>query len=158
MKLSAFYLAALGDAYTRKNPYNRERSLRNQANNDLSVFEEIPMHGLGGAQLWQVEGCESVGGPIFESESKTLPSSGGEGSDNKVVGGNDAGDLDWPWIAGLSFEYTSKYARFCGGTLVADEWVLSARHCLLSYYPDVWNQTKVSCIKDLRIFYFYNAQ
>merc|ERR1711935_177054 len=130
MKLSAFYLAALGDAYTRKNPYNRERSLRNQANNDLSVFEEIPMHGLGGAQLWQVEGCESVGGPLFESESKTLPSSGGEGSDNKVVGGNDAGDLDWPWIAGLSFEYTEPLCRSVAN--VAELEVMSCRRLLSS--------------------------
>merc|ERR1719220_459952 len=142
MKLSALYLATLSDAYERKTPYNRKRSLRMQQNNDLSVFENTPVQWAG---LHNLDGCESVGGDILGSQSKMLPSGGSDDDDHKVVGGSEASVGNWPWIAGISFgdPSSNQYYRFCGGTLVADEWVLSARHCLKSYYPEVWNQSKV---------------
>ena len=125
-----------------------------QENNDLSVFEQVPISWAG---LHNLDGCESVGGDIMASQNKMLPS-GGSDDDHKVVGGNTAFQGNWPWIAGISFgePFTNQYYRFCGGTLVADEWVLSARHCLKSYYPEVWNESKVcifgAYIGNFRIF------
>ena len=44
---------------------------------------------------------------------------------SRIVGGVEAVPGSWPWAAYLrwSGEYT------CGGTLISDQWVLSAGHC-----------------------------
>ena len=43
----------------------------------------------------------------------------------RIVGGYEAVPGSWPWAAYLKWrgEYT------CGGTLLGDQWVLSAGHC-----------------------------
>ncbi|CAH1778752.1 unnamed protein product [Owenia fusiformis] len=44
-----------------------------------------------------------------------------------IVGGNQAQSGDWPWQVGLAY---LGFAHFCGGVLVAEEWVLTAGHCI----------------------------
>jgi len=43
----------------------------------------------------------------------------------KIVGGNEATPHKYPWMAALFVD--DKW--FCGGTLISDEWVLTAAHC-----------------------------
>eukprot|EP00794_Sanderia_malayensis_P006701 gene6701-7463_t len=52
----------------------------------------------------------------------------GQGPDKlqRVVGGTDAEPNDWPWQAML----TSNGKYYCGGTLIAKQWVVTAGHCL----------------------------
>jgi len=45
----------------------------------------------------------------------------------RIVGGEEAGADDYPWVVSLQNAYTGQH--FCGGSLVADRWVLSAAHC-----------------------------
>src|SRR5690349_18513909 len=52
----------------------------------------------------------------------------------KIIGGSEASVRDWPWQAVLRLnEASTKTASyFCGGTVIAAHWVLTAGHCLAS--------------------------
>ncbi|XP_048211070.1 chymotrypsinogen B-like [Perognathus longimembris pacificus] len=47
---------------------------------------------------------------------------------SRVAGGEEAVPGSWPWQ--VSLQYESGY-HFCGGTLISEDWVLTAAHCLL---------------------------
>jgi len=45
--------------------------------------------------------------------------------DGKIVGGSESAPHKYPWMAALFVDDQ----WFCGGTLISDEWVLTAAHC-----------------------------
>merc|ERR1711892_48390 len=47
------------------------------------------------------------------------------GDMDRIVGGAEATPHSYPWMAALFVDD----AWFCGGTLISDEWVLTAAHC-----------------------------
>src|SRR5690606_36235786 len=49
-----------------------------------------------------------------------------------VVGGDDAAPGAWPWQAQLS---VPGYAHWCGGSLLNEEWVVTAGHCVEGFAP-----------------------
>lgn len=52
----------------------------------------------------------------------------------RIVGGQAAKPGDWPWIVTFDYEFnTANPGHHCGGTLLTDEWILSAAHC---FYDD----------------------
>lgn len=54
-------------------------------------------------------------------------------SHTRIVGGVMAKPGDWPWM--VNFDYKHNYANpghHCGGSLITDEWILSAAHCFYS--------------------------
>ncbi|XP_034648668.1 trypsin-2-like [Trachemys scripta elegans] len=56
------------------------------------------------------------------------PAAAPQGVD-KIIGGYECSPHSQPWQVSLNTGY-----HFCGGSLIADQWVLSAAHCW--YYPD----------------------
>lgn len=51
------------------------------------------------------------------------------GQTGKVVGGTDAAPGAYPFVVSLR---TASNAHFCGGSILNNNWVLTASHCLVA--------------------------
>ena len=52
---------------------------------------------------------------------------------SRIVGGRVTRIQDWPWQVGL--QSSSSEGIFCGGSLLNQEWVLTAAHCIMAQFP-----------------------
>ncbi|WP_409496756.1 S1 family peptidase [Amycolatopsis sp. cmx-11-12] len=59
------------------------------------------------------------------------------GSAQAVVGGEDASD-EYPWAAQVTSHLQDNYDADCTGALIADEWVVTAAHCIVQI-PEIAN-------------------
>ncbi|XP_020501673.2 chymotrypsin-C [Labrus bergylta] len=48
----------------------------------------------------------------------------------RVVGGEDVRPSSWPWQISLQYNRQGEWRHTCGGTLISDQWVLTAAHCI----------------------------
>ena len=58
-------------------------------------------------------------------------------ADPRIVGGQEADPGEWPWQVALVLANGDNYnGQFCGGTIIAADWVLTAAHCITEWDPD----------------------
>merc|ERR1712142_1076360 len=59
------------------------------------------------------------------------PECGKRGPKNRVVGGHEAGPGEWPWQVYLQHRSAGSSTSFsCGATILSEDWVLTAAHCV----------------------------
>ena len=51
---------------------------------------------------------------------------------SRVVGGENASKHSWPWQVSLRVFYRGNLAHICGGSLIDNEWVVTASHCVVN--------------------------
>ena len=51
----------------------------------------------------------------------------------RIIGGSDASRGQWPWLVWIKYENNDGLGpRLCGGSLISNQWVLTAAHCVIS--------------------------
>ncbi|KAG1951319.1 chymotrypsin-like elastase family member 2A preproprotein [Pimephales promelas] len=50
----------------------------------------------------------------------------------RVVNGEEARPNSWPWQISLQYESGSSWYHTCGGSIIAENWVMTAAHCISS--------------------------
>uniref|UniRef100_A0A6I8QLR8 Acrosin n=1 Tax=Xenopus tropicalis TaxID=8364 RepID=A0A6I8QLR8_XENTR len=52
---------------------------------------------------------------------------------SRIVGGVNSQPGAWPWLVSIQAWRGSDYGHFCGGTILNNQWILTAAHCLIDY-------------------------
>ncbi|XP_023360047.1 transmembrane protease serine 12 [Sarcophilus harrisii] len=96
---------------------------------------------LVGAALWLVWGnftYASDHGTLFDRNCGRVPLVNAM-SGSRVVGGHSAELGGWPWIVSLQVKMFPRAVHVCGGSLISENWVLTAAHCLKDIRePQFW--------------------
>ena len=70
--------------------------------------------------------------PVAAQEPEPPPAGAAQAETPDIIGGREATPGAWPWQVGLinRMNENTFLGQFCGGTLIAEDWVLTAAHCV----------------------------
>ncbi|CAH2308070.1 transmembrane protease serine 9-like [Pelobates cultripes] len=100
-------------------------------------------------------GCETENLTTISGSPLTVPSTtrmpapvcGSPVVSSRIVGGTEAVDGEWPWQ--ISIQYRGSH--YCGGSLITNQWVLSAAHCFNEDAPEELFSIHVLIMQDLDV-------
>lgn len=79
------------------------------------------------------------------------PALSAEEQQGRIIGGSAAVSNRWPWVVSLQYASSGNdhySGHFCGGSLIAPDWVITAAHCVDGSNP--WDVSVVAGISNLR--------
>jgi len=100
--------------------------------------------------MMEGHGSGAASGTASGSESGTSSGSGagatttaagckcGKKRTSRIVGGSETEINEYPWMAAVS---TTQESQFCGGSLIASQWVITATHCMFKDQAQTIPQT-----------------
>ncbi|XP_071978926.1 serine protease 27-like [Engystomops pustulosus] len=80
---------------------------------------------------------------VASATTRSQPTCGSPVFANRIVGGTDAVDGEWPWQASMQYQGY----HFCGGSLISGQWVLSAAHCFEQLFPLLHYEVQLGAYK-----------
>lgn len=75
----------------------------------------------------------------------------------RIIGGTPATAGSWPWMAALVHTYSpnNNSGQFCGGSLIAPNWILTAGHCMtgesVETFEVIVNSTRLESLQAERL-------
>lgn len=75
---------------------------------------------------------------MLDSKGSRAQGCGEAPLNSKIVGGQNVTAGSWPWQVSVHFKSSGSQQHICGGTLISDQWVLTAAHCILTTSPVFW--------------------
>ncbi|XP_064917198.1 plasma kallikrein isoform X7 [Columba livia] len=88
------------------------------------------VHGPGRISGYSLRLCKKKASTVcMQHSARTI----------RIVGGTDSAPGEWPWQVSLHVKL-SRRRHVCGGSIISNQWILTAAHCVMSLAnPNIWH-------------------
>ncbi|OQV14989.1 putative Ovochymase-1 [Hypsibius exemplaris] len=90
----------------------------------------------GEDELCLNKNCGQRNLPSLNSTAPLTSETAGRSATSRIVGGTEAIPHSWPWMVAMNRADTN--VQHCGGSIIANEWILTAAHCChIPFDPEI---------------------